>query len=54
MLAAFIEQTGPPEVVSIGDLPSRRPRLAQALAHLSAAPGNNVISLIESLHLKQI
>jgi NADPH2:quinone reductase len=44
MLAAYIEQTGPPEVIKVGDLPRPEPGPGQALVRVHAA-GLNPIDL---------
>ncbi len=48
MKAAYIEQTGPPENIQYGDLPTPEPRAAQALVKVAAVALNPVDTYIRS------
>ncbi len=48
MKAAFITQTGPPEVIQYGDLPDPQPRSTQALVKVGAVAVNPIDTYIRS------
>ena len=48
MRAAYIEQTGPPEVIKVGELPQPRPGPGQVLVRVHAAALNPIDLYIRS------
>ena len=50
MRAAYIEQTGPPDVIKIGDLPRPEPGPGQVIVRVRAAALNPIDLYIRSGH----